>query len=120
VMLVCGDTIFSTPLLEGIAGLPPPCQYQMCRAHSVFLLSQDGVRTYRDYAQNHRRRWKDFMVRPGIIRGYPDGGLGTHRLKRLHITHYGPHNGPIGAWYDIDGPGSYEEARVMIADGRLA
>lgn len=120
VMLVCGDTIFSTPLLEKIAGLPPPCQYQMCRAHSVFLLSQNGVEIYHNYAQDHRKRWKNFRVRPGIIRAYPDGGLGTHRLKKLDIKHFGPHNGPQGAWRDVDGSGSYEDAKAMVNNGKLA
>lgn len=120
VLLVCGDTIFSTGLLRGITELPPPCQYQMCHAHSVFLLDRHGRGIYRSYAQGCRKRWVNFRVREAAIAKYPDGRVGTNRLMKLNIEHFGVHNGPQGTWRDVDGPGSYEDARAMVNSGKLA
>lgn len=124
-VLICGDTIFSTTfLIDVFKTLPWPCQFGMHYNHAIFLLDKVGGATYRSYTEGHRKRARNLAGWPTATKLYPDGGIGTGRLGILGVEHCGWHSRKWRhlrdwrhLWFDIDHPNGYQEAMEGIKKG---
>lgn len=124
-VLVCGDTVFSTPFLRDVfTFLNWPCQFGMHYNHAIFLLDTAGGAIYRNYTEDHRKRARSLADWATATNLYPDGGVGTGRLGILGIKHCGWHSQKWRHlrdwrrfWIDIDHPNGYQEAIEGIKKG---
>jgi len=124
-LLICGDTLFSTEFLKDVMELSIPFQFDMCSNHAIFVLDKSGAQAYRAYAEWHRKRAKvpkDWVAR---TTAYPDGSIGQGSLSKLGIRQYGWHSPkwkPLmdkveRLWLDIDIPANYRNANERIGEG---
>jgi len=124
-LLVHGDTLFSSQLLREVLELSAPFQFDMCPNHAIFLLDEAGAQIYRTYAEDYRKRAtrpEDWVSRTRLA---PDGAVGLAELACRGISQYGwshpkwKHVKDDNAhlWLDIDIAPNYSDANERIKKG---
>jgi len=124
-VLMRGDKVYNSQFLHQVLEtMPWPCQFSLEVFHSILMLDRRGAGIYRGDAQNYRRRSTTQRNWDLEMSYQPDGGIGTGRLDRAGVKHFGWHTPPWdrvngrSLWGDVDHPQGYALVKQYIAEGR--